>query len=59
VVTFLADTNVLSEMRKRDRMAAGVQTWIEAFGWSALSTSWIVIGEMRYGANLIARRDKG
>ena len=56
-MTFLADTNVLSEMRKRQRMASGVRSWIESVGWNALSTSWIVIGEMKHGANLIARRD--
>jgi toxin FitB len=56
-VIFLADTNVLSEMRKRQRMAASVQAWIGSVGWSALSTSWLVIGEMRHGANLIARCD--
>jgi hypothetical protein len=56
-MTFLADTNVLSEMRKRQRMASSVQSWIASVGWNALSTSWIVIGEMKHGAHLIARRD--
>ena len=56
-MTFLIDTDVLSEMRKRQRKAAAVQAWLETVGWSALSTSWLVIGEMRRGANLIRRRD--
>jgi predicted nucleic acid-binding protein len=56
-MTFLADTNVLSEMRKRQRMASGVRSWVASIGWNALSTSWVVIGEMKHGANLIARRD--
>ena len=55
-MTFLLDTNVLSEMRKRERKAPGVQMWLESVGWSALSTSWVVIGEMRHGANLVRRR---
>ena len=54
---FLADTNVLSELRKRQRRDKGVQGWIQSVGWSALSTSWIVIGELRRGANLVRRRD--
>lgn len=54
---FLADTNVLSELRKGGRRAKGVQAWIETVGWVTLSTSWIVIAEMRRGANLIQRRD--
>ena len=56
-MTFLADTNVLSELRKRDRRAAGVQAWIDAVGWGAISTSWLVIAELKRGANLIRRRD--
>jgi toxin FitB len=56
-VNFLLDTNVLSEMRKRERRATGVQAWIEAVGWDVLATSWVVIGEMKHGANLVRRRD--
>lgn len=56
-MTFLVDTNVLSEMRKRQRRSPGVQAWVEAVGWNALSMSWIVIGEMLRGANLARRRD--
>ena len=57
-MTFLLDTNVLSEMRKRERKAAGVQAWLESVGWNALSTSWVVVGEMRRGAKLVRRRDR-
>jgi hypothetical protein len=56
-VTFLLDTNVLSEMRKRERRAIGVQAWLEAVGWDVLATSWVVVGEMKHGANLVRRRD--
>lgn len=56
-MSFLLDTNVLSEMRKRERRATGVQAWLEAVGWDVLATSWVVIGEMRHGAHLIRRRD--
>lgn len=54
---FLADTNVLSELRKRQLRDTNVQAWIGSVGWLSLSTSWIVIAEMRRGANLIRRRD--
>ncbi len=56
-MTFLVDTNVLSEMRKRQRGNTGVRAWIESVGWDAISTSWIVIREMRRGVSLIGRRD--
>jgi predicted nucleic acid-binding protein len=56
-VTFLADTNVLSELRKRTRADERVRAWTAAHGWSAIHTSWIAIAEMKRGAALVARRD--
>jgi toxin FitB len=57
-VTFLVDTNVLSELRKGRRGDPNVHAWTEANGWSALHTSWIAIAEMKRGVELIRRRDK-
>ena len=56
-MTFLADTNVLSELRKRGRADERVRAWTAAYGWTAIHTSWIAIAEMKRGAALIARRD--
>jgi predicted nucleic acid-binding protein len=57
-VSFLVDTNVLSELRKGSRGDPHVHAWTEANGWSALHTSWIAIAEMKRGVQLIRRRDK-
>jgi predicted nucleic acid-binding protein len=57
-VSFLVDTNVLSELRKGNRGNARVNAWAEATGWSALHTSWIAIAELKRGVELIRRRDK-
>jgi predicted nucleic acid-binding protein len=57
-VSFLVDTNVLSELRKRARGNPNVYTWTEATGWHALYTSWIAIAEMKRGVELIRRHDK-
>lgn len=57
-MSFLVDTNVLSELRKRERGNQNVYSWSEATGWSALHTSWISIAEMKRGVELIRRRDK-
>jgi predicted nucleic acid-binding protein len=56
-VIFLADTNVLSELRKRERANERVRIWAAVHGWSAIHTSWIAIAEMKRGAALVARRD--
>jgi toxin FitB len=57
-VSFLLDTNVLSELRKGRRGHASVRAWTEANGWSVLYTSWVVIAEMKRGAALVARHDR-
>ena len=57
-MSFLVDTNVLSELRKGSRGDPNVHAWTEANGWSALHTSWIAIAEMKRGVQLIGRRDK-
>jgi predicted nucleic acid-binding protein len=56
-VTFLLDTNVLSELRKGPRSAPSVFAWGESARRSARFTSVIVIAELRRGARAKARND--
>ncbi|MEZ4269832.1 MAG: type II toxin-antitoxin system VapC family toxin [Myxococcota bacterium] len=53
----LLDSNVLSELRKGDRCDPSVARWFEACDGATLFLSVIVIGELRHGAFLRARRD--
>ncbi len=54
---FLLDTNVLSELRRRDRTDANVACWADSVDAGALYLSAIVVLEIELGARLIARRD--
>lgn len=56
-MTYLIDTNVISEMRKRDRMNAGVRSWFESVDADDFFLSVLVIGELRRGIERIRRRD--
>jgi predicted nucleic acid-binding protein len=56
-VSFLLDTNVLSELRKERRAEPGVRAFYQATGWKLIHTSWIVIAEMRRGAALARLHD--
>ena len=56
-MSFLVDTNVLSELRKRRRGDPHVQEWTHSVGWNALHTSWIAIAEMKRGVALVRRHD--
>jgi len=56
-VSFLFDTNVLSELRKKQRQNAQVAAFARAVGWNSIFTSWIVIAELRRGAALAGRHD--
>jgi toxin FitB len=57
-VSFLLDTNVVSEIRKKtpDR---GVTTWFASVPADKLFLSVLVIGEIRQGVARLARRDPG
>ena len=55
---FLLDTNVVSELRKRERADANVLRWLDENAESELWLSVLVVGELRRGVELIARRDK-
>jgi hypothetical protein len=57
-VSFLVDTNVLSELRKGRRANRGVRAWFAAVDDGDLFTSVLVIGEIRRGIASIRRRDR-
>ncbi len=56
-MTFLVDTNVLSEIRKRDRADLGVRRWFQATAEDALFLSVLVLGEIRQGIERKRKRD--
>jgi predicted nucleic acid-binding protein len=56
-VTWLVDTNILSEIRKGDRANEGVRTWFAEARDEDLFTSVLVLGEIRRGIESIRRRD--
>ena len=55
---FLLDTNIVSELRKRDRMDPGLQTWWAGHQNSQLWLSVLVLGELRRGVEVLRRRDE-
>lgn len=55
---FLIDTNVLSELRKKDRCDEGVREWFEGIEPEQVFLSVLVIGEIRQGIERIRRRDE-
>ena len=58
-MSWLIDTNVLSELRKGDRADAGVRRWFDDVADRDLFTSVLVVGELRRGVESIRRRDHG
>jgi toxin FitB len=56
-VKFLVDTNVISEIRKRDRADAQVARWVAKTPASEIATSVIVLAEIRRGIELKRRSD--
>ena len=56
-MSFLLDTNVLSEARKRQNADARVQTWLRSVAGTELFTSVLVVGEIRRGAERLRRKD--
>lgn len=55
---WLLDTNVLSELRRRDRTDARVAAWADALDPADLFLSAVTILEVEAGALMIERRDK-
>lgn len=56
-MSFLLDTNLVSELRKGPRINAGVRAWFDAVDESDLFLSVLVVGELRQGVERIQRRD--
>jgi predicted nucleic acid-binding protein len=56
-VSYLLDTNVISEFRKRERGHPGVVRWAASVDPVELHTSVLVIGEIRRGIELKRRSD--
>ena len=56
-MSWLLDTNVLSELRKGDRAHPGLRSWFESTRDEDLFTSVLVLGEIRRGIESIRRRD--
>ncbi len=54
---FLLDTNVVSELRKRERCAPRVSAWASTVPPNQDFLSVLVVGELRRGAILKRRRD--
>ncbi len=54
---WLLDTNVVSELRKRERADAHVREWFASVDGGALWLSVLVLGEIRRGIESLRRRD--
>jgi len=56
-MTYLVDTNVISELRKGERADDAVTAWMSAVGDDEVYLSVLVVGELRQGVERIRRRD--
>lgn len=56
-MTYLLDTNVISEVRKRDRCDANVAAWWTSVSSDDLYMSPLVLGEIRKGVGQLRSRD--
>ena len=56
-MSFLLDTNILSELRKAKRCDRGVAEWFSSIDDDELFLSVLTVGELRRGIALIQRRD--
>jgi predicted nucleic acid-binding protein len=57
-MTYLLDTNVLSEMRRQDRMNARVKAWADSVAVADQYLSVITLLEIELGVLSVSRRDK-
>ena len=55
---YLLDTNIVSEVRKRERCHPSVRRWFATLEDDAIFLSVLVVGEIRHGIELIRRRDE-
>jgi len=56
-LSYLLDTNVISELRKGDRADPAVRAWFEGIDDEDIFLSVLTIGEIRQGIERIRRRD--
>ncbi|HZK16161.1 MAG TPA: type II toxin-antitoxin system VapC family toxin [Solirubrobacterales bacterium] len=56
-MSFLIDTNVISELRKADRADAAVRQWFSGLDDEQIYLSVLTLGEIRRGVESIRRRD--
>lgn len=54
---YLLDTNVVSELRRRDRADTGVVTWVDGIDPDTLFVSVVTILELEMGVLAMERRD--
>jgi toxin FitB len=58
-VKFLLDTNIIAEIRRRDRAHPSIARWVARTPAEAVGTSVLVLAEIRRGIELKRRRDPG
>jgi hypothetical protein len=58
-VSYLIDTNIISEVRKGDRCDPHVSAWYASVAGEELFLSTLVLGEIRKGVELARARDAG
>jgi predicted nucleic acid-binding protein len=56
-VSWLLDTNIVSELRKGEQAHAGLKAWFADAEEESLYTSVLVVGELRRGIESLRRRD--
>jgi toxin FitB len=56
-LSYLLDTNVISELRKGERADANVRAWFAGLGDEEIYLSVLTIGEIRRGVENVRRRD--
>lgn len=56
-MSFLLDTNIISELRKGDRANPSVLTWFDGLAEEEIYLSVLTIGEIRRGIESVRRRD--
>jgi predicted nucleic acid-binding protein len=56
-VRFLLDTNIISEIRKRDRAHPNLARWVARTPVEDIATSVLVLAEIRHGIELKRRSD--
>jgi toxin FitB len=57
-LSYLLDTNVISELRKGERADANVRAWFSGLDDEEIYLSVLTIGEIRRGVESVRRRDR-